>query len=244
MAYSYFGKGVEKVEKLSKVLETLKLIWLNLLVEGRKLIEYFRVIFSYYGHLKFAKVDTLLLLSYFALNPFTISKWYHMRKGEKELYDYGETPLTTLAHICKYAEVTDQDRVFELGCGRGRTCYWLRYILGCEKTVGIEIIPEFVQRAQLVQRKCEVDRIEFRNEDMLKSNYSDASVIYFYGTSFDEEFIYKLVKKFKELPKGTKVITVSYPLTDYADDSTFELMSRFPAQFVWGIGDVYVQIKT
>jgi hypothetical protein len=38
------------------------------------------------------------------------------------------------------------------------------------------------------------------------------------------------------------VITVSYPLTDYAPDA-FEVVKQFEAPFTWGTADVFLQLR-
>lgn len=222
--------------------EFLQLLWLNLAVSKRNFVEYVKVIFKYYSNLSFAKVDISILLMYFFHNPFTISKRFLLQKGEKDVYAYGETPLTSLDLIAKECRINKDDVVFELGAGRGRGCFWLNSFIGCQ-VVGIEYVPDFVERAERIKRKCCYPDVNFRNEDMLKSDFSEGTVFYLYGTSYEDNFILKLVDKFKKLPAGTRIITVSYPLTDYIDEPAFEVMKRFPVRFTWGTADVYLQVR-
>ena len=78
---------------------------------------------------------------------------------------------------------------------------------------------------------------------MRKTDYSQATVVYFYGTTAETEFILELIEKLKDLPLGAKVITVSYPLTSYMPVPIFRLVKTFPVQFPWGEADVYLQIR-
>lgn len=227
----------------SKVFEYMQLLWLNLKVKKRNLLEYLRVIYRYYfSSFLFMKTDLALISQYVLKNAFTISKQHLSEKGEPDVYAYGETPLTTLDAIVKECGLSAQDTVFELGCGRGRCCFWLRYFVGC-KVVGIEIIPTFVEIADQVKASCSVDHVEFRLGDILEADFKGATVFYLYGTCYEDDFIKKLVGRFSEMASGTKVITVSYPLTDYSEASDFEVMKRFAVPFTWGEGDVYLQIK-
>ena len=75
---------------------------------------------------------------------------------------------------------------------------------------------------------------------MLKSDLTKASVIYLYGTCLKDEAISTLLFSFKELKKGTKVVTVSYPLSDYTD--AFVLKKKFIASYPWGKTEVFIQI--
>lgn len=222
--------------------EYLTLLGLNLVVKIRNTKEFFRVMYRYYRHFSFAKVDISLLLMYLFDNPFSISRRYFIHRSNSEEYTYGETPLTTLDKIAKEARLTSTDTVFELGCGRGRTCFWLKNFIGCY-VVGVELVPDFIIRAKRIQRRLKVEGIEFRQEDFLKTDLKNASVIYLYGSCLEDQTIKNLIERFKTLTPGTRLVTVSYALSDYTHEPLFETMKRFPAQFTWGEGDVYIQIK-
>lgn len=222
--------------------EYLDLFWINLVVKKRNFVDFLKVVGKYYPTFSFFKKDMSLLLTYLFDNPFAISKRFLIKKGEKDVYAYGETPLTTLDFIAKECRLSSDDTVFELGCGRGRSCFWLNQFIGC-KVVGVEIIPDFIERAERVKRKLKVQNIEFRNEDMLNTDFKGATVLYLYGTCLEEEFIKRLINRFKSLPTGTKIITVSYSLPEFTHEPVFEIMKRFPAKFTWGTADVYLQIK-
>lgn len=225
-----------------KIVDFFQLIGLNILVRIRNLIEFVYVACSYYSNIQFMKVDLSLLASYLFQNPFAISKRFLMQKGAEDVYAYGETPLTTLDKISQKCRLTKKDVVFELGCGRGRTCFWLNCLIGC-KVIGIEQIPVFVEKAEAVRKRFHLDGMEFRQADILESSLNSATVIYLYGTCFEEEFIQALINKIKILPSGTKIITISYSLTEYSSEGIFEVLSRFPGEFTWGTADVYLQIK-
>lgn len=209
-------------------------LWIKL----KLLLENFRSL-KYYGKSQFRKADLLLLRQYLFRNPYKISKEFLVKKGEKEVYAYGETPLTTLDLIVRACHITPADTVFELGCGRGRGCFWLSCYLGC-RTVGVEYIPEFVLKAKKVQQTLKIANLEFRLGDILEADYSGATVLYLYGTCYDDPFLKQLIKRFKKLPKGIKIISISYPLTDYAPH-LFEVTKVFEAPFTWGVGHVYLQ---
>lgn len=223
--------------------ELFRLFQLKIAVTIQNTIEFFKVVFFYYRKMAFAKVDFSLLTLYLFQNPFKISRRFLIEKGEKDIYVYGETPLTTLDKITSHVEISKDDKVFELGSGRSRTCFWLHSFKGC-KVVGIEFIPEFVKKANTIKNFFKIADVEIRNEDLLKSDFSGGTVFYLYGTCYDTEFIKTLIQKFKKLPKGTKIITVSYSLNSYSDEFLFKVVKTFPAEFTWGTTDVYLQILT
>lgn len=209
-------------------------------VQWRNFTEFCQTLVHYYPRFSFLKTDLALRLHYLLKSPYRISKEFLSKRNASNVDAYGETPLRTMELIAKECEIKPTDTLFELGCGRGRTCFWLHHFIGC-RTVGIEIIPQFVTKAKEVANLCQLDKMEFRCENMLDSDLSKATVIYLYGTCLDENDIKTIINKIEKLPAGTKVISVSYPLTDYANTSFLEVMKVFPAQFTWGNTEVYLQ---
>lgn len=163
-----------------------------------------------------------------------------MKIGEKDIYAYGETPLTTMQQIAKSCAINSNDTFFELGSGRGRCCFWLKCFIGC-KVVGIEFVPEFVERANKIVTCFELQQIEFHKIDMLKADFTGGTLFYLYGTCYDTPFIKKMIEKVRNLPKGTKFVTVSYALSTYSDEDLFMIEKTFQADFTWGSADVYLQ---
>lgn len=221
--------------------EFFSLLWLNFVVWVRDMVEFVRVASRYYSSWSFLKADLALRLVYLFHSPYRMSKRFLMKRGEKDVHVYGETPLTSLELIAKQCGVRAKDCVFELGAGRGRTCFWLRSFIKCT-VVGIEYIPEFVERANLVKKRLGIEGVEFRQEEMTKASLAGATVCYLYGSCLDEETIHTLASHFSQLPSGTKIITVSYPLSDYWEKESFELMKRFTVPYPWGEADVYMQV--
>ena len=81
--------------------------------------------------------------------------------------------------------------------------------------------------------------VTFRCEQMHLSDFSQATAIYLYGTCLSDEDILQLVQKLEVLPPSVKIITVSYPLSDYS--SNFRTTKQFSASFPWGEGEIYLQ---
>ncbi|MBA3603288.1 MAG: class I SAM-dependent methyltransferase [Parachlamydiaceae bacterium] len=227
------------------MIEFLKLLWIRIVVYFYETIEFIEVVFRYYPNKRFRQQDLSLLSKYIFTSPYSISKNYLLARGADDLYQYGETPLTTLARIVKECQISEKDIVYELGCGRARTCFWLASFVKC-RAIGIEQIPTFVEYANQVKNKFHVTGVKICEGNYLDYSYMDASVIYIYGTCLDEPVIKLLIRKFAKLPPGTKIITISYPLTDYVDYGQFALFNvvhRFEASFPWGKGAVYMHVR-
>lgn len=222
--------------------EYLLLSAIHLKVKCINLAEYLRVIFRYYSHWAFFKIDATLLFSYLCANPFRISKRFLLQKGEPDIYTYGETPLTTLDVISQASGLTSRDVVLEMGCGRGRTCFWLNQFVGC-RVIGIEYVPAFIEKAEKVKERFHVQGVEFRLEDLFHADLKGATVIYLYGTCFSSEQIDRLIEQFIQLPEGTKIITVSYALTEYQPEAPFVILKQFPVSLTWGGTTATLQVK-
>ncbi len=217
----------------------MNLFSLSIRTRWRMLTEYLNVVCTDYRNSSYRKADLNLLRRYIFDTPFTISKQWALAHGLEQIYTYGETPIPGLRKIIEECEITDDDHVYELGCGRGRACIWLRHIVNCNVT-GIECIGEFIRRT----KDLEDDKLSFIEDDFLEADLGNATVIYLNGTMLSRIQIQKLSKKLSTLRSGTKVVTVSYPLNQYSKASSFEMIKEFPVKFHWGTGSVYLQAVT
>ncbi|CRX38645.1 SAM-dependent methyltransferase [Estrella lausannensis] len=204
--------------------------------------EFFKTAFLYYGNTKFMKSDLSLMGMYLFNSPYSISKRFLEEQGDKNIYAYGETPLDTMEKIVRECGISSADHVFELGSGRGRVCFWLNTVLGA-KVTGIDNVPAFIERAEKIRHKLGMEGVHFVLGDFLTAPLNGGTVYYLFGSALEEEFLGKMAKRFEELPKGTRFVTISFPLTDYTKPGSFEVMKRFPVTFPWGETDAYLQIK-
>lgn len=205
-------------------------------------LEFFKAL-SLYTNTQFAKADLSLRLMYLFNNPFSISKRFLEKRKNEEIYAYGETPLKTLELILRKVKITTEDHFFDLGAGRGRVAFFINAFTDA-KVTAIEFIPEFVDRAKKIQEKLKLSKLTFIQEDLLESDLSSGTIFYLYGSSYPDDFLKKLAEKLSRLKAGIRVISVSFPITDYLKDKKlFEVMSCFPAEFPWGESTVYAAVK-
>lgn len=220
---------------MDKIRQFLSLLWTRVVVAKQQLVDFLLTASTYYGNTQFAKIDLRLLLTYRWNNPFQIARQYLEEHGANDLYTYGETPLTTMHLIAERAGIGKEDTVLELGCGRGRSCFWLREWIGC-KVVGVEQVPTFVKIANEMKEYFQVDGVDFVEGDYTKVDWGNPTVVYLYASNLSEEEIEVLAQRIRKLPKGTKVISVSYPIPGIM------VMRRFQLPFTWGDADIFVQI--
>lgn len=157
--------------------------------------------------------------------PYRIAKKYFGR------HIYGETPLDTMMVVMEALELSPDDVFFELGAGRGRGAYFVRHKVGC-RVVASEIIPEFVEKAPTGYG------VEWRFGNFLETDLREGTAFYLFGTCMEDEEIVQLCQK---IPRGGRIFTVSFPLTDY--DDSFMIGGTYQVSFPWGKTDGYLQVK-
>ncbi len=229
----------------SKFLNNLRLLkaLFSLKTTCFRVYEWLRVAARYYTRdPRFLRIDLLLAAQYLVKSPHRISKAFLTQQRAENVYQFGETPLTTLDQIARACRILSDDVVYELVCGSARTCFWLRTFVQC-RVIGIDYLPAFIQKARQVKKRARLHHIDFLQTDMLAVDLSPATVIYLYGTCLEDPVIEQLIECFTTLRSGTRVITVSYPLTDYCQGTRFKLAKSFPARFPWGIADIYLNIR-
>jgi hypothetical protein len=213
------------------------LLALYFMVKTKNSFQWFIVFCRYDIHIRFLYAHILFGLLYFFINPYRASRHFLQQQGADDIYTYGETYLTVFQKIAKECVLSPRDVFFELGCGRGLGMFWLNIFTRCQ-VIGIEHMPLFVQKGNFLARILRCDTT-FYEQDILSVDLSRATVVYFYGTNFSDAFVNQLIAKLKLLPSTTKIITVSYPLTDYSQD--FEVIKTFPVHFAWGKAMMYIQ---
>ncbi len=112
--------------------------------------------------------------------------------------------------ICKLAEITKSDLVYDLGCGDGTFLITAAKEFDA-KGIGIEIDPLRVWIAKVrVWFNNLLNKVEIRQGDFFKTDLSKATVVVVYLVP---KALEKLLPKFKkELKKGTKVISLKYEM--------------------------------
>jgi len=196
-----------------------------------------RILQLFYSYDLFQKSDLALKKVYRFRNPFTISKNFFKKKQEKEIDVYGEIPLTSLLLIAKECEIAPHDHVFELGCGRGRAAFFLRSVLLCSVTA-VDFIPFFVLNAQKIAEMLNIERLTFVCDDIQHVVLNQATCIYLYGTCLSDSVIKQLCIS---LTKKVKIITLSYPLSDYHNG--FKTIKQFTVPVPWGKIEVFLNQK-
>ncbi len=181
----------------------------------------------FYSNESFRNSDQTLLSAYAGISPYQISKEFLIKAKAAEIFAYGETPLTTTSKIVEECEITPADVVIEMGAGRGRASLFLAEYVGCQ-VIAYEQINAFVEKIPASSN------LKIITQDMFSADFSKATAIYLYGTLLTDSEIQKLILAF---PKNVKIITVSYPLSDYS--KKYVTRKSFRGKFPWGKTEIY-----
>ena len=122
-----------------------------------------------------------------------------------------QLPDKSFRDIFNFIDLGKNDIFYHLGCGEGRGVMLSLKEYNVKKAVGIDNNPSKIKQARDILNKENLSG-ELICENIQNTDISDATVILFWFT--DEEIIRHMTNKFKDLKKGTKIITVWGPLPD------------------------------
>lgn len=120
------------------------------------------------------------------------------------------TNRKTARAICKLAEISKDDIVYDLGCGDGTFIITAAKEFGA-KAIGIEIEPTrfFISKIRIILNGLS-SKVTVKRENFFNANLSKATVVVVY---LIPKTLEKLLPKFqKELKKGTRIVSYKYPI--------------------------------
>ena len=117
--------------------------------------------------------------------------------------------------IFKFVNLGKDDIFYHLGCVNEKGIEIAINEFKVKKAVGIDNNFEKIQQAKKNLEKKKIQG-EVICKDITESEISDASVILFWFT--DDNIINEMIKKFKKLKPGIKIITIWGPLPDCLPD--------------------------
>jgi SAM-dependent methyltransferase len=203
--------------------------------------EFLATVARYYPNAQFRRADMRCLWAYLLRDAYRTCQSYLRDLPDNRVQKiYGETFFTTLDAIARAVNLSENDVIYDLGCGRGRGVFWFNAMYKC-RAVGVEIYPVFVTVARRIKKRLGIDGVEFIYANLMDIDYDDATVIYFYGTAFNDEAIASVVDCLKSVKPGTRVVSVSFALTRYTNAPLFELEQKIHGRFLWGEADIFIQ---
>jgi SAM-dependent methyltransferase len=146
------------------------------------------------------------------------------------------TPIEVVDRMLELAEVKPGDVLYDVGSGDGRIVIRAAKKYGV-RAVGIEIDGELVDRARSRARDEGVaDRVEFREQDALTADISEATVVTLYMLP---EFNFKLRPKLAKLKPGARVVSHDFGIEGWPPERVEKMadknLGHFHTVYLWKI---------
>jgi len=132
---------------------------------------------------------------------------------------YGEIMPTATIHLIDALELGPDDVFVDLGSGVGKVVVTAALRSDVKRAVGVELATDRHQRAAAVVLAAERDgvlapgRVQLRNQDVLRTKVTDATVLYTCSTAFPYAFTERLARRVGRLGRPVRFVTAQ-PLED------------------------------
>lgn len=137
---------------------------------------------------------------------------------------YVPTPQEVVEDMLRLADVKKGDVLYDLGSGDGRIPVTAAKKYGI-RAVGIDIDPHRIKEANDNAKKAGVTRlVEFRNEDLFKANFREATVVTLY--LLPDLNVKLRPRLLAELKPGTRILSHQFDMGDWAPEKKLESDGR------------------
>jgi SAM-dependent methyltransferase len=156
---------------------------------------------------------------------------------------YGECTPEAVEHILTVTGARPGEVFYDLGSGTGKMVVYAAFLVPLKKSVGIELLPELHEAAQMVgqryreeiQPKLSDERretaLEYRLGDIFEEDIQDADIVVSHCcTCFDDALMQRLSDSLESLKPGTRIVTITRGLSS----PSFELVGTSMCQMGWG----------
>lgn len=146
---------------------------------------------------------------------------------------YVPTPQSVVEKMLEMADVKEGDYLIDLGSGDGRIAITAAKKYGI-KALGVDLNPVRVQEAnENAKREKVTDKVEFREEDLFKTDLSQATVITMYLLN---SVNMKLRPELLKLKPGTRIVSHSFGMGDWQPDQQATVEGR--TVYMWIVPEV------
>ena len=130
---------------------------------------------------------------------------------------YVPTPQQLVDQMLLMAEVKKDDLLYDLGSGDGRLVITAAKNYGA-RGIGIDIDPQRIAEARANAAAAKVeDKVEFRQADLFKSNFKDATVITLY--LLDDLNRRLRPQIFAQVNPGTRIVSHAFRMREWEPDA-------------------------
>ncbi|GEM_PF-1046409 len=165
-----------------------------------------------------------------------------LREGKKQgpysicNYTPGESSLITIMRIFQGINSGDTLPFIDLGAGRGYAVFGASLLYNCP-TVGVEILPGYVKKCEIMREKMGIENMEILAGDMLSIPMTRRGIYYCAATALDITLLEALEQKLAEAPVGSWVVMVHHPFSSSFFQKAYKGEELLP--FTWGWDTVY-----
>ncbi len=130
--------------------------------------------------------------------------------GVADLAPFVPTPMVVVDKMLEMAKVRKNDFLFDLGCGDGRIVINAAKKFGT-RGVGIDIDAQRIEESKAAAKKAGVENlVEFRLQDVMKADFSKATVVTLYLLPESNELLRPLLEA--QLKPGVYIVSHNYSI--------------------------------
>jgi SAM-dependent methyltransferase len=139
----------------------------------------------------------------------------HGRTDAVDLAPYVPTPMPVVDKMLEMAKVDSHSVIYDLGCGDGRIVITAAKTFGA-RGVGIDLDPQRIKECHAGAKAAGVeDRVEFRNSDVMKADFSEATIVALYLLPESNDLLRPLFDE--QLTDGVLVVSHNYPIPGWSE---------------------------
>jgi SAM-dependent methyltransferase len=136
---------------------------------------------------------------------------------------YVGTPSDIVAKMLELADVTQDDVLYDLGCGDGRIMVRAARLYGC-RAIGYDINPVRVRESlENIRRNNVEDLVTVERRDVFTVDLTPASVITLYLLP---EMNARLIPQLQELKPGSRIVAHDYGIRGATPDKSITMESK------------------
>ncbi len=159
---------------------------------------------------------TMLLALVLMAPPASPTALAQQRPGS--LAPYVPTPPDVVDRMLELAGVTNDDVVYDLGCGDGRIVIAAAQRFGA-RGVGIDFNPERIAEANANAKRAGVeDLVTFIEQDAMQADVSDATVVTLYLLSSSNMKLRPILTR--QLRPASRIVSHAFRMGDWEPDET------------------------
>lgn len=128
----------------------------------------------------------------------------------QSLAPYVPTPEDVVDRMLRMAGTTNADVVYDLGCGDGRIPIAAAKLFGA-RGIGIDIDPKRIEESRANAKAAGVDDlVEFRLQDALKADVSDATIVTLYMLASGNAALRPMLTR--QLRPGARIVSHAFSM--------------------------------